>query len=307
MPPTPDNKWLTVTVTCPARIVEAVADQLGAMSGVGVEITPESPAGTQEVTGFFPLETDGAQTIEERSEAVVHEVTETLAELFAIYGFELVEPVLSIIEDQDWATSWQQFFSTFEIVPGLVIQPSWEEYTPLPGQKVIRMDPGMAFGTGQHASTRLALTLLSECFADEKTTPSRVLDIGTGTGILAMAAALKGADNVLAIDNDPDAVTIARQNILTNHLDWNIGVSTTPLEKVTGGFDLVCANIVHDVLAAMTPEIARLTFPRGRIILAGILAGDQETSITDIYTNHGMTPLRTLRDEEWAALLLRRK
>ncbi|HER62909.1 MAG TPA: 50S ribosomal protein L11 methyltransferase [Desulfobacteraceae bacterium] len=301
------KKWLTVTVTCPEKLTEAVADQMGVMSGVGVEIRPLPSSDKQAITGFFAL--DGtAGSIEQEAAETLTATTRELEKLFAIYNLILHEPVTAIIDDQDWATSWQKFFSPVEIIPGLVIRPSWEEYAPDANQYVITMDPGMAFGTGQHASTRLALMLIASCFdTDHNRKPRRVLDIGTGTGILAMAAAAYGADQIMAIDNDPEAVTVAEHNVLVNHFDWNIGVSTRPLKELEGPYDLICANIVHDVLIDMAPRIKRLAENNSHIILSGILNGEQEKNIEEVFQENSMRLIRTEHQEEWAALLLQRE
>ncbi len=300
------KKWLTVTVTCPEKLAEAVADQMGVMSGVGVEIRPLPSSDKQAITGFFALE-GTAGSIEQEAAETLTATTRELEKLFAIYNLILHEPVTAIIDDQDWATSWQKFFSPVEIIPGFVIRPSWEEYTPDANQYVITMDPGMAFGTGQHASTRLALMLIASCFdTDHSQKPRRVLDIGTGTGILAMAAAAYGADQIMAIDNDPEAVTVAGHNVVANHFDWNIGVSTRPLEELEGPYDLISANIVHDVLVDMAPRIMRLAGNNSHIILSGILTGDQEKNIAHVFQENSMRLVRSEHEEEWTAMLLQK-
>ena len=279
---------------------------MGVMSGSGVEIHPLNADDRQEVTGFFVLNEIATESdVELAADQVLAHVTGELEKLYAIYNHILTEPETKILEDQDWETSWQQFFSTTEIVPGLVIKPSWEEFSPSANQQVIKMDPGMAFGTGQHASTRLALSLISSCFdTNHDSKPSRVLDVGTGTGILAMAAAVYGADQIMAIDNDPEAVTVASHNVNVNHFDWNVGISTRPLDDLEGPYDLICANIIHDVLVDMAPTITRLAAQNSHIILAGILNGKQEENIATVYQDNGMHLVRAEHDDEWAALLL---
>ena len=279
---------------------------MGVMSGSGVEIHPLNADDRQEVTGFFVLNEIATESdVKLAADQVLSHVTGELEKLYAIYNHILTEPETKILEDQDWETSWQQFFSTTEIVPGLVIKPSWEEFSPSANQRVIKMDPGMAFGTGQHASTRLALSLISSCFdTNHDSKPSRVLDVGTGTGILAMAAAVYGADQIMAIDNDPEAVTVASHNVNVNHFDWNVGISTRPLDDLEGPYDLICANIIHDVLVDMAPIITRLAAQNSHIILAGILNGKQEENIATVYQDNGMHLVRAEHDDEWAALLL---
>lgn len=186
-----------------------------------------------------------------------------------------------------------------------MIKPSWEEYQAVNNEKIIEMDPGQAFGTGQHESTKMALSLLSTSFT--KKPVDKVLDVGTGTGILAMAAVLFGAESGVAIDNDPEAVRVATENINANALAAEITTSTTDLADIQGEFPLIMANIVHDVLVQMAPQFKGLLDPDGRVILAGILIGEQEENIIRIYGELGFQLQESLHDGEWAALLLQLK
>lgn len=300
------NKWLKFSLTCPAQIAEAVSDLIGVLSQVGVEIRPMADRRKTKITGFFSLTHTGSkEKWEAEAEAVLANASAELEKLYAIYNLILSKISSEIIDDQDWATSWQQFFTTTEIIPGLVIKPSWEEYKPTAGQKVLTLDPGMAFGTGQHASTKLALSLMAPCFKNPKTgKPGRVLDVGTGTGILAMAAGVYGADQVLGIDNDPEAVKIARHNVNANSLDWNVAVDEKPLAQVQGPFNLIVANIVHDVLCEMAPDFKRLLREKGLVILSGVLRGKQEHNLEKVFGENGMELLCTEHEDEWVALLL---
>ncbi len=286
--------WLKISLNCPETVQEAVSDLLGVLSGSGVELAPVKD-GMSTITGFFRLERD------QNPEQIRNRLEEEIAELFQLYRLTPPEPVCSTIKDEDWATSWQQFFKPVAVIPGLVIKPSWESYEPDPDEQVIEMDPGMAFGTGQHASTRLALGLIHDCFQNPQ---KRVLDVGTGTGILAMAAVLFGAGEVVAIDNDPEAVRVATENIAHNRLEQRINTSATVLADMTGSFDLICANIVHDVLAELAPEISRLLSPGGKLVLAGLLQGLQEKNIITIYKKMNIDLLTTVHKDEWVALLL---
>jgi len=300
-----DKQWLKINLFCPAILLEPAADLMGVISGVGVEQSPETADGAR-ISGFFPItgNDDGQQPQTETTDTILATVMEQMTELFSLYGCKPEPPTVTLLADQDWATSWQQYFKPFEIVPGLVIKPSWEAYQPSPGQHIIEMDPGMAFGTGQHASTRMALSLIKKSI--EEVTPEQALDVGTGTGILAMAAALFGAGRVIAIDNDPDAVVVAGENIGKNKLEGRIEVSTTPVEQIQGSYPLVCANIVHDVLVAMAPTLTGLTTPGGHLVLAGILSGEQEDNIIAVYRQQGLHLGDRQYQEEWVALLLRR-
>jgi ribosomal protein L11 methyltransferase len=288
-------KWLKISLNCPETVLEAVSDLLGVVSGSGVEQTPLRN-GKSTITGFFRLDHGKSR------EQILGRLEKEMTRLFQLYTLTPPEPVCSTMDDQDWSTSWKQFFKPFAIIPGLVIKPSWESYEPRPDEQVIEMDPGMAFGTGQHGSTKLALCFIHDCFQDKS--PKNVLDIGTGTGILAMAAVLFGTEKVVAIDNDSEAVRVATENIANNNLQKKINSSATELADIRGSFDLVCANIVHDVLVDMAPAIARLLSPGGRLVLAGILRGTQEENIIDVYRQMNINLLKTAYEDEWASLLL---
>lgn len=302
---TKPSQWLKITFFCPLALLDPAADLLGLLSGVGVEQTPETATGAL-LSGFFQLAGPGQEPTagSETAEALLARVMAEMTALFALYDCSPEPPLSTLLADQDWATSWQQFFKPFEIVPGLVIKPSWEDYRPGPGQQVLELDPGMAFGTGQHASTQMALALLQRSIGE--IAPTRALDVGTGTGILAMAAALFGVDEVVAIDNDPDAVTVAAENITNNRLTGQITVSTSPVTGLTGTHQLVCANIVHDVLVAMAPTLAGLTTDGGQLVLAGILSGEQEDNIIKVYAALDCRLLERRYQEEWVGLRLGR-
>lgn len=292
------KKWLKVTLHVPIPLIEAASDLMGVLSGSGVEQSPETPEGCS-VSGFFPLEPADNQELQVEEHLEI--IREQMEELFQLYNmaFEGVETTL--MDDADWATSWQEFFTPFEIIPGLVIKPSWETFEPDNNQKILELDPGMAFGTGQHASTRMALLLLSQTEPAGK----RILDVGTGTGILAMAGILLGATEATAIDNDPEAVEVAEENIASNGMSELISVSLTPLEMIQENYEVICANIVHNVLIDMAADLARCSVQDGALILAGILAGEQEENIIQTYTEHGFLFVSAEYTDEWVALRFR--
>ena len=299
----PAGQWLKLTFLCPSRLLEPATDLLGVLSGAGVEQSPDTGAGAF-VSGFFQLPAGIDDPAHPGATTILAEVETRMAELFSLYECAPEPPMIALLADEDWATSWQQYFKTFEIIPGLVIKPSWEAYQPQPGQHVLELDPGMAFGTGQHASTRMALVLLARALRDAPC--PRALDVGTGTGILAMASAAFGAGKVLAVDNDHEAVTVARENIAINRMEAVIEVGGTPAEAIEGQYQLVLANIVHDVLVELAPTLTRLTAPGGCLVLAGILAGAQEDNIIAVYGQLGCRLVERQHQDEWAALLLKK-
>ncbi len=289
------SQWLAISLKCPENILEPIIDILGVLSGSGVEQTPVAD-NTSTITAFFNLRDESAQAVQQR-------IMPAVEQLFSLYDLTPPAPQCSLLDDQDWATSWQQFFKPFAIIPGLVIKPSWEDYMAEPGEQIIEMDPGRAFGTGQHASTKMALALIHRCC--QNYTPEQVLDVGTGTGILAMAAVLFGAKHVVAIDNDPVAVQVATDNIAANNLTAQISCFATDLADIDGQFSLICANIIHDVLVDMAPDLTTRLTAGGHLVLAGILRGKQEANIASVYAKLGTILVHTSYEDEWASLLLK--
>jgi ribosomal protein L11 methyltransferase len=295
----PRRLWRRVSVEVPADLVEAAAEILAGISGAGVEIAPALPAaggGARErVIGYLAGDdrADG-------EEARLRSELEALGERAGTPGDVVVlsEPLL----EEDWGAGWKVHFHPFRVAPRLVIKPTWEPYEPQAGEAVIEMDPGMAFGTGLHASTRLALGFIEEICAGAF--PRRALDIGTGTGILAMAAALRGAPAVIAIDSDPDAVAAARGNVALNGLADRVSVGGRDLAAIGGEFDLIAANITADVLLVLAPMIFERLSPGGALVLAGLLAGDQTREVRAAYERLGLLGALERVEGEWAALLL---
>ncbi len=301
------KKWLRVSMNCSSAMVEPVSDLLARLSQVGTEMSTANK--DVMVTSYFALE-EKAKDREELSIAVSvikKMVQDELEQLSVIFKQELEQASYEIIEEQDWSNTWKEFFTTTEIAPGVIIKPSWEQYELKKGEVLLELDPGMAFGTGQHASTKMALGHIQASYQGQAgNTLKKVLDVGTGTGILAMGAALLGAEEVLAIDNDPEAVEAAEENVRKNSLETKVYVSGRDLMDLTGPFDMICANIVHDVLVEMAPTFKKITRPEAVIVLAGILAGDQEKNIIRVYAELGMSLKASTYQEEWVALCLQR-
>jgi len=162
------------------------------------------------------------------------------------------------------------------------------------------MDPGMAFGTGHHATTALTLEFISESL--EGTAGKRLLDVGTGTGILGMAGLLFNAGEVRATDNDPDAVKAATDNVAFNGLQEKMTVSQASLSEIDDSYDVVIANIVHDVLISMADDLIRLTKTGGYLILSGLLAKTQVGNIREVFCSKGLSFAGEKLRAEWAAI-----
>lgn len=292
------NSWLKIAIACDPVLIEAIEDYLIGVIEAGVETGAPDEPGYGIVTGYVQQ----ANPTGEEVAAIVTRVEMYLGELAKVFAVPRPALSWSLIGEEDWGTGWKVHFKPFAIAPGLVIAPTWEEYLPAPGEKVIVMDPGMAFGTGHHATTCLSLAFLQKVLSGKK--DLRVLDVGTGTGILGMAAALFGAEKVLGLDNDLEAVAAASDNVRLNGLEQRMEVSGLELAAVAESYDIVVANIVHDVLIAMAEDLTRLTAAGGTLILSGILAGEQVENIVDVFSSRGFTPVERAERQEWAALRL---
>lgn len=315
----PSKSWQKVSITVDSSMTDVVAAFLGNLTGTGLEITSMDngwPQAAQtfvpeKITGYIP--TGSAKSERQAIQKKTEELWEFIERLGQIFP-DCPKPILQIetIIEEDWGKKWKSFFTSFNISPSLVIKPSWEEITKKDQEEnthkwVIEMDPGLAFGTGHHVSTQLALLLLEELFLEKGTKFDKVLDIGTGSGILAMACGLFGASEILAIDNDPDAVETAKQNVVRNHLEGTVSVSAREVTSLETGFDIVVANITHDILAELAETLTRLIPPDGYLILSGILQGGQEKSLRQMFTKLGLECIKSRTRDEWAALEFQKK
>ncbi len=295
------NTWLKLTISSDPLLVEPISDFLVGIINAGVETGAKDEPLYGTVNGYVEQSNPSQEDIA----AVLEQVSAYLTELALI--FNLSEPTLSysMIEEEDWGKTWKEHFKPFAIVPGLIITPTWEDYNLGPGELVITMDPGMAFGTGHHATTFLSLGLLKETISGNS--GMKVLDVGTGTGILGLASVLFGAEKVLAVDNDPEAVLAATENVQINSMAGSVEVSITALESIEDVYDVVVANIVHDALTAMANDLSRVTAPGGNLILSGILVDKQVDSILETFTGKGFTLVKRETREEWAAVQFTKK
>ena len=215
----------------------------------------------------------------------------------AVHGGTAVE-----VPDEDWGEGWKKDFRPLDV--GRVrVRPSWID-EPAPAGKVeVVLDPGMAFGTGSHATTSLCLAALSDVLGARP--GASVLDVGTGSGLLAIAARKLGAGRVAANDNDPVAVRVARENAERNGASLELTVD--PIERIPGTFDVVVANILANVLVELAPSLCEKVASGGVLLLSGIL-GPQEDEVRRAQVAQGLEPLPggDRRDGEWSLLALRR-
>lgn len=291
------KRWLKLTIETDPVLVEPISDFLVGVFQAGVETGAVDEPNFGTLICYLP----NADPDPEEVADIVAKVGAHLAELTGIFKVRQPSLAVSFFAEEDWSSTWKQHFKPFVIVPGLVIAPTWEEYQARQGEAVITMDPGMAFGTGHHATTSLSLELLRRTLT---TGPAgmQVLDVGTGTGILGMAALLFGASRVLGLDNDSEASSAAEENVRRNGFEERMQVSLVPLGEHSGRFQVVVANIVHDVLLQLSADLTRLTEGGGFLILSGILVGEQVASIERHFAGLGFRLLDREERKEWAAL-----
>ena len=202
------------------------------------------------------------------------------------------------VDEEDWAESWKKFFYPRKISERFVIKPTWREYQANPGETILEIDPGMAFGTGTHPTTRLCIQLLEAYLRPGDT----FLDVGTGSGILMIAADRLGAGPMTGIDKDEDAVAVAIENLAQNRIDPDkYTVKTGHLAgKVSGRFDFIAANILTEVILPLLSDIPGLLKPDGIFICSGII-GDKRQWVLDEMARKGMNVYESRSEEDWIA------
>lgn len=246
------------------------------------------------VKGYIPADEDAAR------------ITDALG--LALQAAPLDRPLVwqrsRLLRETDWRDAWKKHFGIQRIGHGIVIVPSWIEYKKREGEIVIRIDPGMAFGTGQHPTTAMCLRALEEIGPDG----AAVLDLGCGSGILSIAAVFLGAHRVIALDTDPQAIKVAAQNAAENGVAegielrvGTIGEESAPDET----FDLALANISGLAVERLTPALAAVLKPGGRLIAGGFLE-DRVEDLRRTFEANGLRVVRVIEDGVWRTILSRR-
>lgn len=242
-----------------------------------------------------------------RGETTRRQLEEGLWRLSLLYP--IPEPQVRVVQEEDWATAWKKFYKPLRIGHRVVLKPTWEEFHANDDDVVIHLDPGMAFGTGMHPTTRLCIVALEEIVQPG----DRVLDLGTGSGVLAFVAAKLGASQILGTDIDPLAIRVARENAEINGISADLlqlEQGSVPADK-PGHFRVLVANILAEIIANLfdsnygNPPLAEPLQPDGYLILSGILAEKVEI-VTEAANRHGFQLLDTKQEGDWVALILNR-
>jgi ribosomal protein L11 methyltransferase len=284
--------WELVVPTS-AETSEGLTNLLWESGALGV-VEEEIPEVALRLRAFFPGTADPATLI-----ASVNGYLSALSTL----GFPaLGEPAVAPLLEEAWAEGWRQTFAPRAVGETLLIVPPWEAETPDDGRRLVVIEPGRAFGTGNHASTLGCLTLLESSL--RRRPVEWALDIGTGTGILAIAAAALGVPSVAALDIDPDAIEAARGNVKRNGLDGRIDCRLGGPEDFPGQpAPLILANLLTGSHTALGAQYRRLSLPGARLVLGGILTEERRKAV-DALTAYGFAHLETFEQEGWVSLLL---
>jgi ribosomal protein L11 methyltransferase len=290
--------WLEVSVRVDGEAAEAVSEVFnryghgGAVIEEAINETDEAVGETLTVKVYLPFENGQA--------AGQREIEEALWHLGQLYPIPL--PRFRHLSEEDWAHAWKKHYRVLRVGQRIVVKPSWQAYTPRPDDVVIELDPGMAFGTGLHPSTRLCLVALEKHLIPGV----RVLDVGTGSGILAIAAARLGAGLVLALDIDPMAVQAARANVAANEVEHVVSVepgSWPTLEPYPQAFDIVLVNILAETIVELLNEgLVHCLREAGLMVVSGLIES-REAMVMEALGAQGVDIVERLQEKDWVAFV----
>jgi len=304
--------WLEVKITTGQGVIEGIANIFHELGAGGVVIEDPQLIAMYAQRGQWD-DHEFSEEILEREEVVVkgylpmdnflitklEELKQELEYLQVRMGGESIELIVAEVQEEDWANSWKAYFKPEKIGGKTVIKPSWENYVSESGDLVIELDPGMAFGTGNHATTALCIKLLEKYVRPEM----EIFDVGTGSGILSILAALLGAKSVQALDYDTVAVEAAGSNVKHNNLQSIISVSHSDLlAKAWGKADLIVANIVADIIKRLIPDVLGKLKPKGIFIASGIIDERKEDVLTTLNA-HNFKVIEIKEEAGWVAIV----
>jgi len=308
-------KWMEITVVTSQEAKEAVADIFYRAGANGVVVEDASPPLLAEDVEDYSLVTLPDIPLEEVRVTAYLPLTEAAAAqiegirlgVCALVDFGLdpgrAEVLVAEIAEENWANAWKEHYQPIVVGPRLVIKPSWDAYMAEPGQAVVELDPGMAFGTGNHATTMMCLAYLHGLELAGK----RVLDVGCGSGILSLAAAKLGCAEVLALDYDPLAVRVARENVRLNNLEHHVEVrESNLLARAEAQFDVIIANIIARVIIELLPSLGAFLAPGGVFLASGIIKDKLDAVLLHLET-HGFSVQQSFTEGEWVGLVAVRK
>jgi len=293
-----ENKLVEIKAEVPVERADEVSTYLIGMGSGGVV------TGGGEVDAF-ELSEDSRATAELKVYFPPEEVSEKVSELRGYLeglGLEFSISVSDILDD-DWANKWKEFFKPERITDRIVVKPTWEPFEAGEGDIVIEIDPGMAFGTGTHPTTRGCLRLIEEVVSKTKGGIETMLDVGTGSGILAIAATMLGVQRTIAIDVDRSAIRVAEENVALNKVGPQVSVSRIKVDGMRAMFDLVVANIIAEELVRLSRDLNDRVLPGGSLILSGIIV-EKADMVKGAFKELSLE--KELTEGEWVSLLYKK-
>lgn len=301
-------RWLELTVEAHPEAVESLSELLSRYISGGVaieeaiELIDEGQA--YRVLAGQPVKVHAYLPVDGKEEEIRQQVAEGVWHLASLGPQFVGELHTRTVNEEDWANAWKDYYHVTHIGQRIVIRPSWREYTARDDEVVLELDPGMAFGTGLHPSTRMCLEQLEKYIRQKL----RVLDVGTGSGILALAAAKLGAESVYCIDDSSVAVESARANAAANGLSECIHVQLGVLDeaeamRLEGRYDLVLANIIARVIGSIAPYLAQVMAPAGLLITSGIIE-ERRAEAEQPLLDAGLRLVDTVIINDWVTLIM---
>jgi ribosomal protein L11 methyltransferase len=279
------KNWTQIDVTCGPQTADILAVEFAEAFGVSVEYIAQG-------IRFY---LDSARFVSER-DGLLRIADSTLTTSESPIGIAFSE-----IPDEDWSRTWKEHFKPLRAGKRFLVSPTWAETPSASKRLIIRIDPGRAFGTGHHETTRLCLEWLESLHSDGMS----LLDVGTGSGILAIGAALLGFQRIVGIDNDPEAIEVAKENVMLNGLSKKISLLCATPEGQSGSFDVVISNIESRPLIRISEAISSKLRDKGLLALSGILA-EQADEVCAEYEKRGLRLTGTKADGEWVLLAFSR-
>lgn len=294
----PPRRWVELSLFAAPEAVDAIAEVVRSHGVAGVAVEEEIAADGDEgfdltgasarILAYIPDGADTGDRVRRIQEGIWH-----------LRAFDLapMSPVTTrLLDEEDWATAWKAHFHPLRVGRRIVVKPTWRDYEGRAGDVVIELDPGMAFGTGLHPTTRMML----EAMETNGVVGPRcnVLDVGTGSGILAIASAKLGAARVFALDVEAVAVDVATENVRVNRVSDSVTVARGSIEGSEGPFDAILANIIATVIADMAPAFAERMTPASTLLVSGIIE-ERARLVADAFEGSNIRIVETRRDGDW--------
>jgi ribosomal protein L11 methyltransferase len=301
------GRWLKIDISSPNILVDALSNFLTEIGAQGVfqeepELQVPADFKVSEKREVLKAYLRFDVRLENRI-ASLKTYIDSLGQLFP----ELEEASFTTeeVRGQDWGEEWKKYFKPIRVSKNIVIKPTWERYAPAGRDIVIDIDPGMAFGTGQHPSTRMCLEAIEDILLKDRAMKTwRVLDVGTGTGILGISCAKLGAEKVVCVDVDEQAAEIARENVTINHVDDRVEVINCDVNTIHQSFDLIVANLTARILIRLRAHLTSMLENNGYLVISGII-DQNRPDIEPHFLGSQFTLCRTITEKEWVCYILR--